>query len=181
MKLVYAILIVMLLAVAGIFAYRYQDDGKRPAGESSVIPSEVVASSETASEPSASAPSQGLRIGSNALYVPEQLPGTTISVGFAALAVPGFVVIHEGADERVGAIVGASSFLPADETQSGVSITLSRPIREAEEFFAMLHQDDGDGVFDASRDVPVKDEQGNVIEMRFGVSADAEAGGEVSL
>jgi len=44
-----------------------------------------------------------------------------------------------------------------------------------------VHLDDGDGVFDAATDLPVPDDQGNIIEMHFGVGAEAQAGGEVSL
>lgn len=128
-----------------------------------------------------SPPSQGLRVGNNAIYVPEQPPGSHVTIGFVVLAQPGFVVIHEDRDDAPGAIVGASSLLMAGETQKIGSIVLSREMQEGEEQYAMLHVDNGDGAFDAATDLPVKDERENIIMMQFAVDRDASEPGEISL
>ncbi len=174
MKLKYSIVIIAAtFVIVGAFALRYQGEDKR-------TETDLLKEYSGTITPALS-PAQGLRVGRNAIYIPEQLPTTEITVGFVALARPGFIVIHEGVDEGAGMIVGASFLLPAGEIASGARIILSRTTRDGEEFTAKIHTDDGDGIFDASKDQPVRDEQGNIVMMSFTVSVDAEAGGEVSL
>ena len=122
----------------------------------------------------------GLRIGANAVYVPDQKPGNNITVGFAEIADDGYVVIHEVTEGKPANIVGSSTFLKSGESQN-ISIALSRESKEGEELIAMLHNDNGDSVFNATDDAPVKNEEGNIILMRFMVSENAEAPGAISL
>jgi len=142
--------------------------------------SEVTHQSD-ANEPSVVPAANGLRVGANAIYVPEQPPDAEVNIGFVVLATPGFVVIHEDAGDKAGEIIGVSAFLAAGESRDVAPLSLSRSSRDNEELYAMLHRDDGDHTFDAGKDLPVKDESGDVIFMLFLVTAGAEPGGEVSL
>lgn len=123
-----------------------------------------------------------LGIGANAIYVAEQTPGPSIVVSIVRLEKPGYVVIHEDAAGAPGTILGASSLLPAGEAEDLPAIELSRSTRDGETVYAMLHADDGDGAFDATRDMPVLDTvSGAPMMMIVTVSRDAADAGEVSL
>ena len=115
-----------------------------------------------------------MRVGSNAIYVPDQMPGNMIIVEFVSFQEDGFVVVHESKDGKPGAILGNSALVTVGGDQK-IAIQLSRESRDGEELVAMLHRDDGDGTFAAANDTPVKDEQGNTIMMPFLISRDAVA------
>lgn len=48
-----------------------------------------------------------------------------------------------------------------------MEVMLSRPSVDGENLFAMLHQDNGDGVFNLSDDAPIKDDEGNIVVVKF--------------
>lgn len=125
--------------------------------------------------------SSGLIVGKNAIYVAEQVPSKIVSVAVVHLEVPGFVVLHEDAAGLPGVILGASGFLAAGETESPTIIYLSRMTKDGETIYAMLHLDDGDGVFDAGGDRPAVDRiNGEPVKMVVTVSADADEPGAVN-
>lgn len=103
--------------------------------------------------------------GGNAIAVNDQASGSNVEVSFITLARDGWVVIHEERDGKPGNILGALRF-NAGESQKGV-VELLRPTVEGKTYFAMIHLDDGDRQFDHTKDLPVTDQQGNVIMMRF--------------
>lgn len=124
----------------------------------------------------------GLLLGQNAIYVQDQPPGQTITVIFASLEKDGFVVIHEGKNARVGAIIGKSNLLPRGEAENLSPIILSRKTSDAETLFAMLHRDNGDKTFNPKEDVPITDSEGEPFMMQFMIDKDAvELPGAVSL
>lgn len=126
--------------------------------------------------------SSGLIIGANAIYVAEQVPSRTFAVEVVRLEKPGFVVVHEDAAGAPGGILGASGALPSGETNNLAPIPLSRLTRDGETLYAMLHLDDGDGVFDAAKDKPALDPLGALpVMMIVTVSAEATEPGAVSL
>lgn len=125
--------------------------------------------------------SSGLIVGSNAIYVAEQVPSKVIAVAVVRLEKPGFVVIHEDAAGVPGIILGASGLLGAGETKSPTLISLSRMTKDEETIYAMLHLDDGDGVFGAEKDKPSKDlVGGEPVTMAVTISADAIEPGAVN-
>lgn len=125
--------------------------------------------------------SAGLVVGKNAIYVAEQLPSQNVSVALALLASPGFVVIHEDRMGTAGQILGQSAALGAGETKN-FSIALSRLTTDGETLYAMLHSDDGDGVFNAAKDKPVPDSvSGEPVMMIIAVSQDASEPGAINL
>lgn len=132
--------------------------------------------------PDTSGNSSGLIVSKNAIYVAEQVPSKIASVAVVHLEAPGFVVIHEDAAGMPGIILGASVLLPAGETKSPVLISLSRMTKDDETIYAMLHLDDGDGVFDARKDRPAKDRVGGEpVMMVVTVSKDATEPGAINL
>ncbi|MBI3420716.1 MAG: hypothetical protein HY006_01510 [Candidatus Sungbacteria bacterium] len=132
--------------------------------------------------PPSSSGSTGLIIGANAIYVAEQAPSKTLTVAVVRLEKPGFVVVHEDVAGVPGGILGASAVLPVGETHNLSAILLSRMTRDGETLYAMLHVDDGDGVFDAGKDKPVLDPvSASPMMMIVTVSAEAVEPGAVSL
>jgi len=101
--------------------------------------------------------SAGLIVDKNAIYATEQLPSQTVSVALVRLANPGFVVIHEDSEDMPGQILGQSVVLKAGETKNLSPITLSRSTKDGETLYIMLHFDDGDGLFNPTKDKPVLD------------------------
>ncbi len=125
-------------------------------------------------EPVSTSDSAGLIIGRNAIYVAEQSPSRTVSVAVARLENSGFVAIHEDNADKPGKILGVSSVLPAGETKNLTPIALSRVTKDGETLYAMIHPDDGDGVFDPVKDNPAQDSlSSESVMMIFTVSMDA--------
>lgn len=119
----------------------------------------------------AGAPLSSMRVGRNAIYVPDQAPAGSVIVGFAVLAEPGFVVIRDD-EEGPGRILGASRLLSTGETRD-FAVTLDEPT-SAGHYFAALYRDDGDERFEADQDAPVRDADGSAMMMRFLAAEDAE-------
>ncbi|MBI2068534.1 MAG: hypothetical protein HYT67_00270 [Candidatus Yanofskybacteria bacterium] len=118
--------------------------------------------------------SAGLVVRENAIYVAEQPPSNIVSVAIVRLGKPGFVVIHEDVNEAPGRILGVSDLIAPGETKDSLPITLSRSTLDGETIYAMLHFDDGDGVFDAAKDNPVIDPIANEPMMAIvAISKDA--------
>lgn len=146
-----------------------------------VIASALSAGNKPAPTPVSDGNSAGLIVGDNAIYVAEQAPGQSASVGVARLAQPGFVVIHEDQAGAPGAILGQSGLLAAGESEN-VSITLTRATQDQETLYAMIHLDNGDGSFDPAQDVPATDSTGGgPVMMMFTVSIEASEPAAVSL
>lgn len=123
--------------------------------------------------------SSALRVGDNAVSVTDQKPGDEATVSLAVLGAPGYVVVHEKVGEEAGGTLGSSTLLPKGESQ-GVKVPLAIPLEIGKTYIAMLHLDNGDGVFDAGSDAPAMWEE-QPIMMEFGVSADAETNVEVTI
>jgi parallel beta-helix repeat protein len=90
----------------------------------------------------------------------------SITVDSAYLDGPGCIVIHLVDDGKPGAVVGKSSVIHG--SSNNIAIALAG-YGSATEFFAMLHYDDGDGICDPSRDVPVTVD-GMPLMVRFAVT-----------
>ena len=126
--------------------------------------------------------SSGLIIGNSSIYVAEQAPSRNISVAVVRLEGAGFVVVHEDTSGIPGGVLGVSGVLPAGEIKNPAPIPLSRMTQDGETLYAMLHLDDGDGVFDAAKDKPFLDAVGaGPVMMIIDVSRDAIEPGEVKL
>ncbi len=126
--------------------------------------------------------STNLIVGRNAIYVDEQSLSRTVSVAVVRLEKTGFVVIHEDNAGKPGKILGASNALPTGETKNLTPIALSRTTLDGETLYAMLHLDDGDGTFDATKDKPAQDSvDGSPVMMIFSTSLDGSVPGIINL
>lgn len=121
-------------------------------------------------------------VGDNALYVSEQKPGTTMLAQLVMIEDKGYVVIHESDNGKPGKIVGTSRLLEKGQTMD-VSITLSAPLVDGKMYIAMLHVDNGDGVFNGATDAPAQNEEvdASPIMMEFGVSVNASDAGIIAI
>src|SRR3989338_264490 len=160
-KILISIMTVALLAVGVGYFFWYADDSR----QENPLVEPTPENSEEAS---------GLRIGSNAIYVPDQLPGKEVVIGFVSLEAEGFVAVYEAVDEKPGTLVGSSGLLPAGETGNNIPpISLVREMVHGETFIAALYRDNGNGVFDPAQDAPITDEDGESFAMQFMIDRDA--------
>lgn len=106
----------------------------------------------------------------NSVAISDYTPGQTVTLYTVVLEKPGYVMIHEDdGSGKPGAGIGNSPLLPAGES-SNVKVALLRPSVDGETLYAMLHTDDGDGVFGfPGPDAPLKDKQGDIIMMNYTV------------
>lgn len=110
---------------------------------------------------------------SSAVYVADQKPGNTVTVSTVFFHEPGYVMIHKSVNGQPGAIIGVSDYV--ESSKDMLEVTVDEALVDGEEYFAMLHKDDGNGVYDdAQTDAPITDPQGNIIMMNFRADADAE-------
>ncbi|OGN03300.1 MAG: hypothetical protein A2655_00520 [Candidatus Yanofskybacteria bacterium RIFCSPHIGHO2_01_FULL_43_42] len=143
--------IIVAIGVGAVFLFLGKIDESDPAGSSA-----------------------GLIVGENAIYVAEQLPSNTVLVAIVRLEKPGFAVIHEDINNAPGKMLGASSLIMSGETKDPLTIKLSRSTLDGETAYAMLHFDNGDGIFDATKDELVYDPIANEpVMMVIAISKDA--------
>lgn len=111
----------------------------------------------------------GTRTGQNSVSVEDQKPGNNVIVESLTLATNGWVAIHDDNNGKPGHILGAHRFNAG--TYAGQNVELLKETEDGKVYYAMLHADDGDKQFDYRVDLPVKDETGNIIMMRFVATA----------
>lgn len=105
----------------------------------------------------------------NAIAASDQVAASTTQITSVSLVAPGYVAIHSDVNGVLGPIVTQSALLQAGTT---ANVIVPNPVVAETYYWAMLHTDDGDGVFDATKDVPTKDASGTVVMQRFeGTSA----------
>ncbi|MFA6072169.1 MAG: hypothetical protein WC810_26690 [Janthinobacterium sp.] len=112
-------------------------------------------------------------VGGNAINVDDHQAGSKIaSVSFAILEKPGFVVIHKEVNNQPGTVIGNSVMLPQGKSNN-ITIILTESLTTNSNYYAMLHVDQGDGVYTkVDEDLPAKDALGNVVMMKFTASAE---------
>lgn len=103
--------------------------------------------------------------GKNTLDVSDQLAGSLVNLSSVALNEQGWVAIHEDADGEPGWILGATLVFAGE--RNNVAVELLRPTLAGKTYYAMLHHDDGDKMFDIKKDLPIKDSTGSVLMMKF--------------
>ncbi len=148
---------------------------KKKAGQTVVAEPPSVASqdnNENTPPPTDGGPRGIMRVAGNFIYMADQRPGTQVKATSLFTEKPGFVVIHESNGDKAGAVIGVSKFLSAEEN-NGVVISLSRPVIQGEKFIAMLHEDNGDGKFNASNDPEAKTRSDVSVETQFVIDANA--------
>ncbi len=109
----------------------------------------------------------------NRIVMGDQFPGNVVFVSSVMLENGGWVEIHADNNGQPGAYIGSQYFNKGINTGK---ITLTKPTVEGGLYYAMLHSDDGDKVFNAEKDLPLKDSKGNIIMKLFRAAASVGAG-----
>ncbi len=107
----------------------------------------------------------------NRILVSDQYPGNVVFISSVQLANPGWVEIHKDNNGTPGAIIGSQYF---EKGTFNGKITLTENTVDGQLYYAMIHSDDGDKKFDGTKDLPLKDAQGNVVMKPFRVTSDVE-------
>ncbi len=105
-----------------------------------------------------------------AIYVQNQPAGEGVFISRFSLDKYGWIAIHEDRNGVPENILGAARFSP-DVHQGEVG--LLRGTEDEGVYYAMIHADNGDKVFDLKNDTPVVHKDGEVIMARFIADDDA--------
>lgn len=116
----------------------------------------------------------------NSISVVGQKAGDVATVS-ATIRQTGYVVIHEETDGKPAKVIGNSNVLQAG-SYDNLAVNLTRPSKNGENLYAMLHSDDGNGTYtEVDEDLPIKDEQGNVVVSKFTVGGAEEKKSQVTI
>ena len=132
--------------------------GESPAGTSTDKTANAVSDSSLAEA------SKALSGAKESIAVHNQPSGDMVSIDSISSEQGVWVAVHEDEAGKPGRILGAQLFLAGNH--SGV-VELLRATAENKIYYAMLHRDDGDHVFDAAKDLPIKNADGNPAMARF--------------
>jgi hypothetical protein len=115
-------------------------------------------------DPELESPLTSLRKLRNAIVVQDQVAGTRVVVSYAALSTPSYVIVLTEAPgpDRV---VAVSRLLPEGEFHT-FRVPAERALAPGF-YYAVLRADDGDGLFDATKDGLVRDARGAASLTRF--------------
>ena len=125
----------------------------------------TVSSSGASTDEDTTATSGIVLAGKNAVDAENQPAGSMVTLPLVVLNQMGWVVIHEDAGGKPGNALGATLVFAGE--RSGVLVELLRSTVKGRTYYAMLHNDDGDKVFDLKKDLPIADSTGAVIQISF--------------
>jgi hypothetical protein len=111
--------------------------------------------------------------GANRIIVGDQYPGNVVYLSSVQVEKAGWVVIHADNAGQPGKIIGQAW---VEAGINPVKVTLTSAMVEKGTYYAMLHSDDGDKSFDATKDLPLKDASGNIIMRIFHASSSVSMG-----
>ena len=100
----------------------------------------------------------------NRIVMTDQYPGNVVYLSSVQLANPGWVVIQADKAGQPGAIIG-SSYMNAGIAPG--KVTVSTPIVDGGTYYAVLYSDNGDKIFNAATDLPLRDANGSIILKVF--------------
>jgi hypothetical protein len=135
----------------------------------------MVPEENTTDVTSGGASGQFMKLGANAIVVQEQMLGDVVFMSALNIEKAGFVIIHDDMGGKPGDIIGVSKWFAAGN-YANEDIGTTEKLIDGSTYYAMLHADDGDGVFDPKKDVAVMDSMsgGNEAMMAiFSASANA--------
>jgi hypothetical protein len=99
------------------------------------------------------------------LRILDQRPGERVAIDALTIGENVWIAVHEDAAGKPGNILGAARFRQGTY-ENGV-VELLRPTFGGDRYYAMLHADDGDDVFDLTKDTPMTDAAGNILMVLF--------------
>ncbi|MDD4988833.1 MAG: hypothetical protein PHV42_00190 [Candidatus Pacebacteria bacterium] len=117
--------------------------------------------SSTSNTEASPSPTEMTSVGGDKVSVGDQFPGSKLYLDSVTFANGGWVVVHESTNGQSGKIIGEAYF-PAGTNPGSVDLGNNKLVA-GNEYVVMLHSDDGDKKFDATKDLPLTDDQGNII------------------
>ncbi len=104
--------------------------------------------------------------GENIIVVGNQPADSRVLLSMVSLGASGWVAIHEkNGEEGIGSVLGARRFTAGRHFAE--RIELLRGTESGQEYFAVLHRDNGDTVFDYVIETPLPDGEGSFIIASF--------------
>lgn len=110
-------------------------------------------------------------VGANSIIMSDQYPGNVVYISSAQVEKGGWIVIHADQNGKPGEVIGSAW---TDAGINPVKITLTKPMIDGRTYYAMLHSDDGDKIFNGAKDLPLKDSNGNEIMRVFRATVNAD-------
>ena len=148
-NVVIGLVVLLVLVVAGAVWLGRGDEANRQTG--------------AANQPGAI----GQNSGDATVTVNDQFPGQIVYLSDLSLPAGGWVVIHEDGGGAPGAVIGQNYFSKSDRV--GV-INLNQTTINGRRYWAMVHADNGDGIFDPAVDLPVQNTTGENVMVGFNVT-----------
>lgn len=102
--------------------------------------------------------------GVNRLVATDQFPGNIVYLSTVQLGQSGFVTVHTDNNGQPGKIIGVKYF---DKGSQPGSIDLTENTVEGGIYYAVLHMDDGDQLFDETKDTILNDAVGSPVVIKF--------------
>jgi len=106
--------------------------------------------------------------GTYELLISDQKAGAYAIIANVSVPQNAWVAIHNEIKGAPGVILGARRFRTGTYTNEQVKLFIA-PLEAGKTYYAMMHGDDGDSVFDYQKDLPLQDSSGKVIMMKFTV------------
>jgi len=158
MKKLFPLIVVASLFGAGCSA---QSDVQTNALQIPVIPVKSAASSTM---PTETPPANNTAMEETSVTVNTQPAGMRTAIKSVISSKPGFIVIHEDANGKPGAVLGVSLLI-----QPGTMQDASVPVatKAGSSYWAVFHADNGDGMFKEAQDLAAQDEKGNIGSAKF--------------
>ncbi|MDQ2932937.1 MAG: hypothetical protein M3Q80_00960 [bacterium] len=153
---VVTVVVIIVLIIIGIMVFGNKND--------SDIPTDTAATTtDVANNP----------LEQNRIIMSDQFPGNVVNISSIQLANGGWVAIHKDNAGSPGDIIGTKYF---DKGFNTGNITLTSATVEGGRYYAMLHSDNGDKLFNPAKDLPIKDARGSIIMRTFQVSVNVDPG-----
>lgn len=121
-----------------------------------------------------------MKIGENAIVIFDQQPNSYIVISLVSLKKEGYVAIYSNNQGQPGQIIGGSKLLPKGESRD-ITANLNRLSIDGESLFGILHDESGDDIFSPNLDIPIRDDQDNIIYTRFNISRKSSIPVEINL
>jgi hypothetical protein len=112
---------------------------------------------------------------SSQIVISNQIPGEVVLVSEVTMAIDGWVVVHDNDDGHPGNILGAARL--SIGTYKNKMIPLLRAVVDNNSYLIVIHQDNGDRVFDYKIDTPIINQKGQPEMSEFNVVAESPRGG----
>jgi hypothetical protein len=107
-----------------------------------------------------------LATGDDAIYLENQPAGEEeVDVGYVVLSQPGYVVIAADDDGVPGKRIGTSRWM--NDGGEHVTVELTQALEHDKVYYAVVHHDNGDQVFNVATDPAATDMEDSVVLMTF--------------